>query len=43
VTEGRLPKIALKWMPKEKRARGRPKKNWISVRKAMNASNLNED
>jgi hypothetical protein len=25
--EGRLPKIALKWMPKQKRARGRPKKN----------------
>ena len=26
MTEGRLPKIALKWMPKQKRARGRPKK-----------------
>jgi hypothetical protein len=26
--EGRLPKRALKWMPKQKRARGRPKKNW---------------
>jgi len=24
-----LPKIALKWMPKQKRARGRPKKNWM--------------
>jgi len=24
--EGRLPKVALKWMPKEKRARGRSKK-----------------
>jgi hypothetical protein len=23
MAEGRLPKIALKWMPKEKRARGR--------------------
>jgi hypothetical protein len=27
--EGRLPKIALKWMPKQKKARGRPKKNWM--------------
>ena len=29
MAEGRLPKIALKWMPKQKRARGRPKKNWM--------------
>jgi hypothetical protein len=36
MAEGRLPKIALKWMPKQKRARGRPKKNWMEViRKAM--------
>ena len=42
-TEGRLPKIALNWMPKQKRARGRPKKNWIEgIRKAMNERNLNE-
>jgi len=41
--EGRLPKIALKWMPKQKRARGRPKKNWVEgIRKAMNERNLNE-
>jgi hypothetical protein len=26
MAEGRLPKIALKWIPKQKRARGRPKK-----------------
>jgi hypothetical protein len=26
IAEGRLHKIALKWMPKQKRARGRPKK-----------------
>ena len=26
MAEGRLPKIALKWMPKQKRARGRRKK-----------------
>ena len=25
LAEGRLPKIALKWIPKQKRARGRPK------------------
>ena len=43
MAEGRLPKIALKWMPKQKRARGRPKKNWMEgIRKAMNARNLNE-
>jgi hypothetical protein len=27
MAEERLPKIALKWVPKQKRARGRPKKN----------------
>jgi hypothetical protein len=41
--EGRLPKIALKWMPKQNRARGRPKKNWMEgVKKAMNGRNLKE-
>ena len=30
-------------MPKQKRARGRPKKNWMEgIRKAMNEINLNE-
>jgi hypothetical protein len=43
MVEGRLPKIALKWMPKQKRARGRRKKNWMGgIRKAMNERNLNE-
>ena len=43
MAEGRLPKIALKWTPKQKRARGRPKKNWMEgIRKAMNERNLNE-
>jgi len=43
MAEGRLPNIALKWMPKQKRARGRPKKNWMEgIRKAMNKSSLNE-
>jgi len=43
MAEGRLPKITLKWMPKQKRARGRPKKNWMKcIRKAMNEKNLNE-
>ena len=33
----------LKWMPKQKRARGRPKKNWMEgKKKAMNERNLNE-
>jgi len=43
MAEGRLPKIALKWMPKQRRARGRPKKNWMEdIRKAMNERNLHE-
>jgi hypothetical protein len=43
MAEGRLPKIAFKWMPKEKRARGRPKKNWMeSIGKAMKKRSLNE-
>jgi hypothetical protein len=29
MAEGRLPKIELKWMPKQKRAGGRAKKNWM--------------
>jgi hypothetical protein len=37
MVERRLPKIALKWIPKHRRARGRPKKNWMeSIRKVMN-------
>ena len=43
MAEGRLPKIALKWMPKQKRAWGRLKKNWMEgIRKATNERNLNE-
>jgi hypothetical protein len=43
MAEGRLPKITLKWMPKQKRARGRPKKNCMEgIRKAMDERNLNE-
>jgi len=43
MAEGRLPKITLKWMSKQKGARGRPKKNWMEgIRKAMNERNLNE-
>jgi len=38
-----MPKIALKWMPKQKRDRGRLKKNWMEeIKKAMNERNLNE-
>ena len=43
MAEGRLPKIALKWIPKQKRARGRLKKKWVEgIKKAMNERNLNE-
>jgi len=41
MVEGRLPKTAVKWMPKQKRAGGRPKKNWMKdIRKTMNERNL---
>jgi hypothetical protein len=43
MAEGRLTEIALKWIPKQKRAHGRPKKNWMEgIRKVINESNLNE-
>ena len=43
MAEGTLPKIALKWMPKQKRARRRPNKYWMEgIRKAINGRNLNE-
>jgi hypothetical protein len=43
MAEGRLPKIALKWMAKQRRARGRPKKKWMEgIKKAMHERNLNE-
>jgi hypothetical protein len=32
MAEGRLPKMALKWVPKQKRARGKPKKDWMDGR-----------
>jgi hypothetical protein len=33
MAEGKLPKIALKWMPIQKRVRGRPKKSWMEMYK----------
>jgi hypothetical protein len=43
MAEERLPKVGLKWIPKQKRARGRPKKYLMEgIRKAMNERNLNE-
>jgi hypothetical protein len=43
MAEGRLPKIALKWMLRQKRARGRPKKNWMEgIKKSTNEINVNE-
>jgi hypothetical protein len=29
MTEERLPRIALRWIPEQRRARGRLKKNWM--------------
>jgi hypothetical protein len=41
--KGRLPKIAMKWVPKRRKARKRPKKNWMEgLKKAMNGRNLKE-
>jgi hypothetical protein len=43
MAEGRLPKTALKWMPKQRRARGRLKKNWMEgKKKAIHERNVNE-
>ena len=43
MAEEKLLKIALKWMPKLKRARRRPKKPWMKgIKEAMNDRNLNE-
>jgi hypothetical protein len=43
MAEERLPRIALRWIPEQRRARGRPKKNWMEgIRKAMNERNLQE-
>ena len=43
MAEERLSKIALKWMPKQKRAQGRSKKYWMEgIKKATNERNLNE-
>jgi hypothetical protein len=43
MAEERLPRVALRWMPEQKRARGRLKKNWMEgIRKAMNERNLQE-
>jgi hypothetical protein len=43
MADGRLPKIAFKWMPKKRKAGGRPKKNWMEgIKKAMHERNLNE-
>jgi len=43
MAEESLPKVALKWMAKQKGARGRPKINWMEgIKKAVNERNLNE-
>ena len=43
MAEGRLPKKAMNWIPKQKGTRVRPKKNWMEgIRKAINERNLNE-
>jgi hypothetical protein len=43
MAEGRLPKRAMNWMTKPKKARGRPEKNWMEgIKKTMNERNLTE-
>lgn len=42
--ERRLPKIAMNWVPPNRRKRGRPKKTWIEgIRKAMSTRDLREE
>ena len=39
----RKPKIAMKWVAKQRRVRGRPKENWMEgIKKAMHERNLND-
>lgn len=41
--ERRLPKQAMQWTPRERRTRGRPRKNWQEgIRKAMSDRNLQD-
>lgn len=43
MTDHRLPKQVMTWIPQHKRKRGRPKKTWNEgIRKAMSARNLEE-
>jgi len=43
MAERRLPRMALKWMPKQKTAQRRPKKNWMEgIRKVMDEGDPNE-
>lgn len=43
MAEGRLPKEAMQWIPRKRRKRGRPRKNWNEgIRKAMSDRNLND-
>lgn len=39
----RIPKMVMKWCPRERRRRGRPKTTWMQgIRKAMSARDLND-
>ncbi|XP_044745745.1 uncharacterized protein LOC123307480 [Coccinella septempunctata] len=41
MSDQRIPKLALKWVPRERKKRGRPKVTWMSgIQKAMSERNL---
>jgi hypothetical protein len=42
--EERIPKLIMKWIPRERRKRGRPRKTWMErVQAAMTAGSLKPD
>jgi hypothetical protein len=44
MSEERIPKLIMEWVPEERRKRGRPEKTWMEgVQAAMTARNLEQD
>jgi hypothetical protein len=44
MTEERMPKLIMEWIPEERRKRGRPRKTWMEgAQAAMTARNLEPD
>jgi hypothetical protein len=44
ITEVRIPKLIMEWIPEERRKRGHPRKTWMEgVQAVMTARNLEQD